>query len=248
MNRINKRKRNNKKKNNNNLNLNFNLTEIKSNDLFMNSDKLYNNKSVYQIISKYYLDQYLIECKNINEDPDVLISSLLSHFFNYAYNRKIMEFVKSFYYNTFCNILGDMNRSCLYFYKIQKNYNHLRKFVFICKYKMKKTKIHNDLCLNPLTEINDKYKITLIDDNNKYIFTIHDLINIINTNLCHMEDMFPEPKVIKNPYTNLEFEVNNLYNIYFFIKNSNIKIPRLFELFFLVDFNFISLSKKIIGE
>ena len=231
----NKRKRNNKNKNK----LNLNFKEIKYSDLFMDKGDL--NKNAHQRISKYYLDQYTNECNSRNEEPELLITSILTHFYNSKYNRKIMEFVKQFYYNNFCYVLGDMNDALLYFYKIQRKYSYLCKFAFICKYKMKKNKIQNDLCLKPLTEIKDKYKITLIDDNNKYIFTIHDLINLINSNLCNMEGnmegMFPEPKVIKNPYTNLDFEVNNLYNIYFFIKNSNIRIPHLFELFFVCDFN-----------
>ncbi len=225
--------------NNNNTNNNTNNKFIIDKD---NIVKFNIEKSVYNKISSYYFNKYQKEIIEKKEGEDMLLSSTLNILQTFNTKRKITYFINNFYRNTFSSKIGIIDKSLLYFSKVQSVYSNLRKFVFICKIKIKKDKIDTDLCLNELSSIKNKYKIILIDDDNKYTFTIHDLINIINTNLCNMEDKFPEPKTIKNPYTNLDFEINNLYNIYFFIKNSNIKIPRLFELYFLSNFNIVEFS------
>ena len=88
-------------------------------------------------------------------------------------------------------------------------------------YKWKKAKVYNidsDLHGNPLN--NDKYTIRLLENNTIYTFKIHDLLNIIKDNLSNIYIaeyliFFQEPKMIKNPYTNIIFKKSLLYNIYF---------------------------------
>ena len=138
-------------------------------------------KSVYNKISSYYFNKYQKEIIEKKEGEDMLLSSTLNILQTFNTKRKITYFINNFYRNTFSSKIGIIDKSLLYFSKVQSVYSNLRKFVFICKIKIKKDKIDTDLCLNELSSIKNKYKIILIDDDNKYTFTIHDLINIINT-------------------------------------------------------------------
>jgi hypothetical protein len=96
-----------------------------------------------------------------------------------------------------------------------------------------------DLQFNSLSSLDKKYIIPLIDNNVKYHFSIFDLIKIINSSLSFETDFFPEPQPIKNPWNNNIFTHYNLYNIYFFIKNTEtINVPVLFDRFFQSNFCF----------
>ena len=73
-----------------------------------------------------------------------------------------------------------------------------------------------DLAFNPLSEIDSKYLIDIMHDSKKYTFKLFDLANIIFNSLTNSDDLlFSTPLVIKNPYTNIKFSVQNLYIIYF---------------------------------
>ena len=96
-----------------------------------------------------------------------------------------------------------------------------------------------DLQFNNLSSLNKKYIITLIDNHVKYHFSIFDLIKIINSSLSFETDFFPEPQHIKNPWNNNVLSKCNLYNIYFFIKNTEtVNVPILFDRFFQSNFCF----------
>jgi len=122
----------------------------------------------------------------------------------------------------------------------QKIYNSLRRFVRKLKFKFgKRFEVSADLCLNPFSQLKKHMLISLIEKNIVYKFRISDIMNIINKSLTNSVNFFADPLSIKNPYTNLPFTICNLYNIYFFIKNSNYNMPILFHQFFMSNFNLI---------
>lgn len=123
-----------------------------------------------------------------------------------------------------------------YFYKIQKTYNTLNRFVYSYKYKKTKIVVNTDMMLNELVE-NDKNVICIIDKKSKYLFHVNDLIKIINTSLTNSFLFFSEPKSVKNPYNNLPFNKSTLYNIYFYIRYKTDYYPELFFKFFECNFN-----------
>jgi hypothetical protein len=158
----------------------------------------------------------------------------------------------SFFYedlitNEFINDITDISNNLIQnelskyinLYIYSKNiYNTLNKFAR--KWKIKKTKKYEmefDLYLNPLTNFPNNQQISLIENDTIYKFRLTDLINIWKESLFTGEGLFPEPKKIKNPYTNLHFSKHNLYNIYFAIDNSPINIPIIIQLFFYSSFN-----------
>ena len=138
----------------------------------------------------------------------------------------------------------------VYFYKIQKTYNTLNRFVFNYKYKKTKIVVNTDMELNELSE-NDKNVISIIDNNSKYLFHVNDLIKIINTSLTNSYLFFSEPKSTKNPYNNLPFNKSTLYNIYFYIRYKTDYYPELLFKFFECNFNltkFKFLNENLLRE
>ncbi len=120
----------------------------------------------------------------------------------------------------------------------QKKLLALYKFKNICLFKTKKCLGDQmDLNFNPLSEISSRYKIDIIQDNIRQQFSIFDLTRIINTSLSYEYNFFPDPTKIKNPWNNKPFSISNLYNIYFFIKNTaNINMSILFSRFYESNF------------
>ena len=171
----------------------------------------------------------------------------LSQFNEYAvsiHNITNYEFTKYKYFILknflFAPTVDDTTRQAVIetFNNIQKKYLALLRFKNIVHFKLKKHLDDRiDLQFNNLDLMDDKYKITLINNNVKYQFSIFDLIKIINTALSYHYRFFPEPTTIKNPWDNSIFTHNNLYNIYFFIKNvDNVHMPVLLFRFFQSNF------------
>ena len=92
-----------------------------------------------------------------------------------------------------------------------------------------------DLYLNPLSSFQDKYKITLMENNTRYTFRLSDIVNYWIESLTNSSGLFSKPIEIKNPHTNLEFKKHNLYNIYFKLINSGFTVPLCITAFFKAD-------------
>ena len=133
----------------------------------------------------------------------------------------------------------DKNEHIIQIYSsTQRSLLALYKFKNICLFKTKKYLTEPmDLNFNPLSEVSNRYKIDIIQDKTRQQFSIFDLTRIINTSLSYEYNFFPEPTKIKNPWNNKPFSITNLYNIYFFIKNSNINMSVLFSRFFQSNFS-----------
>lgn len=123
------------------------------------------------------------------------------------------------------------------FSKIQKIYFALLRLIYICKIKKTKLQVETDLLMNDLATINERNKITILQNNSKYIFSICDLVNIIENAITNAIDFFVEPFLPKNPYNNMAFDKSVLYNIYFTHKNSTFRLSYLFHLWFLRSFD-----------
>lgn len=123
------------------------------------------------------------------------------------------------------------------FSKIQKIYFSLLRFVYIGKIKKTKLQVETDLLMNDLATINERNKISILQNNSKYIFSICDLVNIIETAITNAIDFFVEPFLPKNPYNNIAFNKSTLYNIYFTHQTSTFRLSYLFHLWFLHSFD-----------
>jgi len=118
----------------------------------------------------------------------------------------------------------------------QRKYRLISNLVVRYKWKRYNVLIKHDLILNPISDSQSNV-ITILQNNNKYFFTILDLKNIIDKSLMNSPYFFSEPLPIKNPYNNMPFGKSILYQIYFFIKTGNFVLSDLFHNYFLCNFN-----------
>ena len=131
------------------------------------------------------------------------------------------------------------------FCEVQQAYYIISNFVTKLKYKYCKTFNNEDLMFNSLE---NEITFNVIINNFIYKFTYYEFINIINNSLLHFEtnsnqtlhNIFSAPLEIKNPYTNVVFNKNVLYNFYNFIINYTYSLPVLFKLYYESDFEISS--------
>lgn len=179
-------------------------------------------------------DEINIKNKVISLTDNSFIKNVFNSFKESEINNKYI-FLKQKLDNTFMSD-NDIENIMETFCKIQKIYFAFNKLAYIYKIKKAKIVVKDDLCLNPL-DINKKNVICLYQINNKYLFNITDLINIINMCLSNSPSFFSEPLTIKNPYNNLPFNKSTLYNIYFFMRERTFILSELFHKFFLSNFD-----------
>jgi len=121
------------------------------------------------------------------------------------------------------------------FCKAQRTYYGFLRLARVWRIKKSIFKITHDLYLNPI-EPNTPSMI-IYQDGAKYLFRLTDLMNIIHTALAHCLNFFVDPLHPRNPYTNNPFSKAMLYEIYYKIRGSQYRIPRLYQLFYEADFN-----------
>ncbi len=97
--------------------------------------------------------------------------------------------------------------------------------------------VDTDLYLNKLDSFKQKHKITILENNTRYIFRLSDIVNYWVESLINSQGLFSHPLIIKNPYTNLKLSIHNLYNIYFKLLDTGFTIPTIITYFFLSNMN-----------
>jgi len=198
--------------------------------------KLINKKDViYNIDGKKQSFHFWTE---IYENKELSDSSYSFKYFFYifitvSHNESKFKFLENTLKNMF---LDEIIKEKVFdiFTKVQKTYHAFSRLAQIYKFKKSEMQINHDLYLNPITS--QRY-ITILQNGKKYMFTATDLINVINTALSNAPHFFVEPLIAKNPYNNIPFDKSTLYNIYFFLKTTNYKMPVLIEKYFLADFD-----------
>jgi len=124
------------------------------------------------------------------------------------------------------------------FSKSQQLYHVLLKFYqnLSCK-KAVGFPVNHDLSMEPLYMLNNKQKFRMLHENTNYIFSVKDLIKIIQTDLLNHDQFFPEPITPKNPFNNIPFTSCNIYNFYFYLKEHNYFIPEIITAYFRSNLN-----------
>lgn len=122
------------------------------------------------------------------------------------------------------------------FSKAQRIYYAFTRLAHIFRLKKYKTVVTEDLTMNPL-DINHKNTFVLIQNKSKYLFSLNDIVKIIETAITNAPSFFQEPKYAKNPFNNEVFNLATLYNVYFKMKSSERLISTIFHLYFLSNFD-----------
>ncbi len=188
-------------------------------------------------INMYFLDELTLTKKTDDFYNDMTLQALKKGVKKTTLIENIQSFNKNILNNIFLNEFSKKNISKI-FYKSTRIYFLLGKLIrrFKCK-KYKINDVNTDLCLNPLEEIDDKFKISIMENNTVYHFRITDLLNIVKRALSNYDDIcIINPIPVKNPYTNLPLSKSNLYNIFFKTMNTGFLMPILFHKYFLCNF------------
>ena len=147
----------------------------------------------------------------------------------------LYHFYNSIYNNLFVNIetkhklIEIYSKAAFLQYKIKRLVHY---------YRWKKTDemdIETDLYGNSLLSFPNNQKITILQNNKKFIFRLTDISIMWRVALTHSQYLRTSPKNIANPYTALPFKEHNLYNIYFKLSYSSFHIHPLITSFFRVN-------------
>ena len=199
-------------------------------------------------VNKEYHDVYLYINNIISEIHYTLNNSQFKNRFIMSAHIKFFC-LKRYLDNVF--ISNELKEKILnIFSKAQRAYIALSKFANLYKYKKYPLVVTNDLTLNPL-DIEKDATFIMIQDKSKYLFSMNDLINIIETAICNAPSFFLKPLSPKNPYNNQKLNTSTLCNIYFKMKYSNCKFSLIIHLFFLecfVKHNFFINNEAFLRE
>jgi len=178
--------------------------------------------TIYNIIYDLYKKKFNLWffCDDINKKVNIKFNILKNYIIN---NNLLNDATKNKLFDIFC--------------KCQKFYFSFAKLLHLYKYNKCKIVVSDDLTLSPLN-LNDNNTFVLIQNNSKYLFSIRDLNNIIETSLLNHFEFFAEPKHPKNPYNNIHFSYTDLCNMYLKMKSSFL-FSNLFYLYFVSDFSLV---------
>lgn len=185
----------------------------------------------------YFRNAYSFECK-VRSLEDVLINIFISTYVGSPAINQVkskFDYLKTVLDNTFASP-ENKEAFLLKFCEAQKLYHRLNNLARRYKWAKAPYRITNDLFLNPI-EKSQRNVMTIFQNGQKYLFTVLDLKNMIDSALSHSPYFFSEPMPIKNPYNNMPFSKAALYNIYYFMKSGNFVLSSLFHNYYMVDFN-----------
>lgn len=177
-----------------------------------------------------YIKDRILTNKAHSNIHTILFNLLIAYDANSKY-----KFFNDTLHNMFLDTETKTEFECL-FSRIQKIYIAFRKFAYVYRFKKSNVIVDLDLCGNSLT-FNHKNIFCLFNENNRYLFTINDLIKLINTSLTNDFLFIAVPLNVRNPYTNVILNKSTLYNIYFFIKYNTHLYAELIFKYFKCNFN-----------
>jgi len=195
---------------------NYNICETNLSELW---NSVYGNNA----INMYYYF-YVKKCTELIQGQ----SNLIIHFKFREYNSLINNMFLQHHGSN--ELVQDM------FCKAQKTYRAFSNLARIFLKKRAPLQVDHDMYMNPI-DLKNRNTMIIFQNRARYAFKLSDLINILNTALSHSPNFFADPLFPKNPYTNVEFEMGALYEIYDRIKKSDYKMPVLIQAFFCSEFD-----------
>ena len=194
------------------INCGFNIIKTEQNDIYISAN-------IYSLICKIYKEY------NISQKQTFITKFASSKFISlnvFLNNPFNSDKIKNNIFNAFS--------------KAQRIYFAFVNFVNIYKSKKNPKVVTDDLSMTPL-DMNNKNTFTLVQQKSIYLFSLNDLIRIIETAIGNSPSFFSDPFRPKNPFNNEEFDDATLYNIYFKMKECGRVMSTIFHLYFLANFN-----------
>lgn len=153
------------------------------------------------------------------------------HTSKFARLAKFMEnpFISKANKETFLIFFSNVQRRINAFKNLVRRWRIKRKYI-VCP-------VTTDFTGNELSTYKPHLTIDLIECNVVYSFYIHDLLNIWNRALRMRSYVIEQPQTIMNPYTNVPFSINNLYNIYYKALFNGTRIYNFINLHYLSGFS-----------
>ena len=213
----------------------------KSKMIFKTKTKRENNEDNFDFWDDIHKNEYIKNTSIVN----IFLYSLMENYDKTKESKFIYlnKYINNIFSNeTKTNII--LNGFCI----IQKTYRSFSKLAYLYKFKKAKTVVDTDLLLNDL-DPNKKTVISILQNNYKYLFTAQDIMKLIKNSICNSPNYFSESLPCKNPYNNIIFNKSTLYNIYFFIKETNFIMPDYLQKYFLSNFDlhtFMNFNETII--
>jgi len=170
----------------------------------------------------WFIDHVFQATSDYNEDLDIWIYEKYQNFSKILDNMFMLNHHKANTLDLFC--------------KAQRTYWAFSKFALLFKVRRAKLQVSFDMYMAPIDPMKTR-SITIYQNGAKYMFKLSDLINIINIALSNSPYHFADPIFPKNPYTNIEFSMGAMYEIYYQIRRSDFKMPLLLNAFFHESFD-----------
>lgn len=212
--------------------------------------ELHNWKKIYQstlplshfeTISFIFLFNYSNRLYKVGLGNNITVSEKPSVVYS-RNSRQKFELIKQVYANHFFekqsrhSILSTIQ-------KAQRAYYGFTRLARIYRLRRTPVQINSDLYMSELDPLKRTTFILLTRDK-QYYFSLNDLAKIMVDSLTYSYMLFSEPKVCKNPYTNVPFSKSTLYNIYFQMKSVFCVVPRIIQLYFESGFDVFALKKQ----
>jgi hypothetical protein len=187
--------------------------------------------------------------KNLPKILDDITYNILLHHLN---KKKKLNVFKYYYNDCFLNT-HKYNIIEKQFITSQKYYRAFSLLAYRYKYNnYKKNFIYDkDLMFNPLCEYKSNLIFFTIENKIPYKFLVNDILKIIRKSLLYNVEYFIESYKPRNPYTNIDLSYTFLINFYIFLKENNINISLIFELYYKSNFTiskFINEYQSIIVD
>ena len=169
----------------------------------------------YNYIVKRCSDDYIFLYENKDTSKVSAMALLLT-------NPYMSNATKQLYHNAYCIA--------------HKTYYAFKRLLHIYKYKRAITVITTDVFLENINPKN-RNSMVVYQDGSKYWFTIPDLVKIIINAITRSVHFYSSPVEPKNPYNNVPFSREILYNIYFTMTSKMYSIPHFIQDYFYYNFD-----------
>jgi hypothetical protein len=157
----------------------------------------------------------------------------IQYFLNF--NGTAMTYFKKYIQNPLLLSIDNSNAFKIQLYnKTMKFYFGMTKLIYLIKLRYQRKYNDKNICLQEFHK--DKY-IIINENNTNYVFDCSEISKICNNSLIYLDESNRlVVQKIKNPYTNLQFTLHNLYSIYFKLKDNNL-LTFAFDIFYKNNFD-----------